>query len=291
MVELVERLYLSRYSTQAVGFTLLRLGSPADADGDVVTAQMIDEADDSVVFTRVADKVATGQYAVTVTGADTASTGLYRVQFSYSVSGTPDMAVDFVEVGPPSPSYDALSASYRDAVEHVWVRFADLFDSPLGGPHLQTYAQSHFGRNRMAQLLRVALGRLNTIAQPRFTYSIDGSADFPFAAWGPLLEQALYVEVIKHLVRSYIEQPEVALASSVSRLDRRDYMQRWQELLALEERDLDSQLDSFRLEMMGVGNVSVLVSGGAYGRWGPLPSIAGGQAAARGYFPIRSIGW
>jgi len=37
--------------------------------------------------------------------------------------------------------------------------------------------------------------------------------------------------------------------------------------------------------------VKTLVSGGAYGRWGPVASFpGGGQAAARGYFAVRRYG-
>jgi hypothetical protein len=286
---LVDRHYLSRFASETVGFVLHRQGVEADADGNVVTTQLVDEADSSVVFTRPADRLALGQYGVLLTGEDTQNEGLFTLSFAYTVDAVPDRYADYLEVGPPAPAYDALSVGYRAAVAAVWVRFADLFDSPLGGPHLATYAQSHFGRNRMAQLLRVAIGRMNTIAQPRTTYTLDG--DFPFASWGALLEQALYVEVLKHLMRSYVEQPDVALAASVSRLDRQSYMQRWQTMVEMESRDLDHQLDSFRMENLGLGAVRVLVSGGAYGRYGPVFLGGAGQAAARGYFPVRVIGW
>jgi hypothetical protein len=77
----------------------------------------------------------------------------------------------------------------------------------------------------------------------------------------------------------------------VSRLDRQGYMARWAQMVELESRDLDHQLDSFRMENLGLGAVSVLVSGGAYGRYGPMILGSPGQAAARGYFPTRAIGW
>jgi hypothetical protein len=286
---LLERHFLSRFASETVGFVLHRDGVPGDADGDVVTSQLISDADASVVFTRPATKLSTGQYGTLLTGEDTQTEGLFTLGFAYTVDAVPDQYAIYLEVGPPAPAYDALSPGYRAVVEAVWVRFADLFDSPLGGPHLLTYAQSHFGRGRMAQLLRVAIGRLNTLSQPRTTYSLD--LDFPFAAWGALLEQALYVEVLKHLMRSYVEQPDVALAASVSRLDRQGYMARWQSMVEMESRDLDRQLDTFRMENLGLGAVRVLVSGGAYGRYGPVFLGGAGQAAARGYFPVRMIGW
>jgi hypothetical protein len=289
MPALLDRRYLSRYASDTVGFVLHRLGVPADADANVVTAQLVNEEDFSIVFTRSATHLETGKYGVVLTGEDTSVEGLFTLNFAYTVDSLPDRYADYLEVGPPAPAYDALSLGYRDVVEHVWIRFADLFDSPLGGPHLQTYAQSHFGRNRLAQLLRIAIGRLNTISQPRTTYSLDG--DFPFESWGPLLEQALYVEVLKHLMRSYVEQPDVALAASISRLDRQSYMDRWAQMVQLETADLERQMSTFRMENLGLGSVHALVSGGAYGRYGPLTLGGAGQAAARGYFPARVIGW
>ena len=191
--DLLDRHYLPRYGSEQVGFYLHYAGELANADG-AVTAQLLVGGTSTVVWTKTADHLGTGQYGVTLTGVDTQTPRQLDLKFSFMVNAVADLYVLYLEVGPAAPAYDALSAGYRAAVEAVWVRFADLVDSPFGGPHLATYVQAHFGRNRVAQLLRQAVGRLNTIGQPRQTYSLD--ADFPFEKWGPLLEQGLYVEVI-----------------------------------------------------------------------------------------------
>lgn len=287
MAELVERRYLSRYSSETVGFTLYVAGSPAAPDGAVAARLYRDDTGETVAA-RDAQEFEGGQYGIVLSTVETSAPGAYDVEFTYQVGGVDQVSVVYLEVGPAAPAYDALPAGWRDVVESAWTRFADLFDSPFGGPHLQTYVQSHLGRGRLAQLLRQAVGRLNTISQPQTTYSVTG--DFPFAQWGPLVEQALYVEVVRHLVRSYVEQPEVVLSSNVSRLDRRDYMQRWQELLKVEQDDLERQMESFRIANLGLGSSSrVLVSGGAYGRVGAPPSLLPPGAAARGYFPGRYL--
>lgn len=285
--ELADRRYLSRYSTEQVGATLYVGGQPTDADG-AVQARLYDPRDDHTVGQRAATHFGPGQYGITTSGLETQTPGPLDLALTYQLGGVGQLTVVYLEVGPSAPAYDGLPPGWRAVVDSVWSRFADLYDSPFGGPFLQTPAQTSFGRGRLASLLRVAVGRLNTVAQPQTTYSVDG--DFPFAQWGPLAEQALYVEMVRHLIRSYVEQPEVQLGSSVSRLDRRDYMQRWQEVLADAQADLKAQLDGFKIAMLGLGNSRVLVSGGAYGRLGANPYLPSGTAAARGYFPGRFFG-
>jgi hypothetical protein len=285
----LDRRYLSRYASEQVGFTAVIAGVPGDVDGNTVVATLFNATTNATIRSPTVTRLSVGRYGVTLTSADTSIVRPLDLQFGFLVGGVAGTYVVELDVGPSAPAYDALSPAWKAVVEAAWIRFADLFDSPLGGPNLQVYAQSRFGRNRMAQLLRQAVGRLNTISQPHQTYSIED--DFPFSQWGPLVEQALYVEVIKHLIRSYVEQPEVVLTATVSRLDRRDYMQRWQEMLAIEQTDLERQLDNFKIASLNLGGVRVLVSGGAFGRLGPYVTVGGiGQAAARGYFPRVFLG-
>jgi hypothetical protein len=174
----------------------------------------------------------------------------------------------------------------KQIVTNVWIRFEDTFDSPQGGPHLQVYFQTQMSRGRLAQLLRLALGFLNTMAQPYSSFSADPQrGEFPYAQWGPLLEQALYVETLKHLIRSYTEQP-MPNGITVARMDRRDYTDRWRAVLDDEMQWFKQQLDVFKISMMGLGRPRVLVSGGVYGSYGPtrLP----GSAAARPMFWSRN---
>lgn len=265
---LVDRRYLSRYSIETIGLTISSGGVPTQADG-TVTVTVASVADPPVtVFTRDADNPATGVYEVTLSSVETGTPGYYTATWTYSLGSVAQMYVGNLEVGEPSPAYDNLDEGFKEIVENTYLRFADLFDSPYGGPHLQVYFQSRFGRGRMAQLLQIAVNRLNTVAQPHQTYSLDASNPFPYAQWGGLLEHACYVETIKHLIRSYVEQPE-AQGVAVARLDRRDYMSRWQSVLSMEEADLKAELDVFKISSMGLGRSHALVSGGVYGKYGP----------------------
>lgn len=276
-----ERQYVSQYATDPVGLTVYRGGAPGDADGNDVTFRMESLDGTVVVFERSATHTATGTYETLLSSVESGQPGLYKVTATYTIDGTPQNHIGIVEVGESNPAYDSLDVGMKAIVESVWVRFADLFDSPTGGPHLQVYFQTRFNRGRIAQLLGMALNRLNTIAQPHMTYSLHGppeGAQFPYASWGGLLDNLTYIEAIKHLVRSYTEQP-LADGITVSRLDRRDYMERWMRVLAMEQEDAKASLDVFKIAHMGLGRASVLVSGGVYGDYGPtrLP----GSAAAR----------
>lgn len=277
---LSERKFVSLYSIETLGLQVRRSGTLAAADGPVTATFQSLDADPGTVFTRVATSPEPGVYEVTLSSGDTSSPGFYTLVWTYTLDGVEQVYVGYVEVGEASPTYDGLDLGFKGIIESAYVRFADLFDSPQGGPHLQVYFQSKFGRERMAQLLGIALGRLNTVAQPRMTYTLDPLAGgFPYAQWGALLDQALYIECLKHLIRSYVEQPEVQ-GVVVARHDRRDYMNRWQSVLDMEQRDFERQMEVFKIAHMGLGRPRVLVSGGIYGSYGPT-RIPGNPAQPR----------
>ncbi|MFD8648628.1 hypothetical protein [Streptomyces mirabilis] len=271
MDEYTDRAYVSRYGAAEFGLRVMRAGVLGDADGPVTATLQYDTPAATVVFSRAADHPGTGEYSVRLTSTETATPGPYILIWQYEVNAVQEEGRVWLEVGKAAPEYDRLTDDMKGIIETTWNRFSDLFDFATEGPHLQTYVQSNFGRNRLAQLLRIAVGRLNTAAQPYQTYTIDsdGGASFPVQQWGSLLESALYVECLRHLMRSYVEQPEVQSGSGVSRLDRRDYMDRWGTVLQGEQEVLKSQLDTFKIANMGLGRARVLVSGGAWGRWGP----------------------
>jgi hypothetical protein len=258
--------YVSRYSQPIFGLITRSMGQPVDPDGEVVNVSLIG-ADGGVEWTRQATRVEEATYEVDLSSVETSEPGLYEVRWTYETGGTPQMYGHPIEIGPEAPAYDELPAGMKGVVESVMALFSDAFDSPLGGPHIQVYFQTHFGRGRVAQLLHRAMGRLNTIAQPHTTYAPvpgQGIREFPLERWGSLLVQSLYVEVIKHLIRSYTEQPDNRNVS-VAYLDRRDYAQRWASVLQSEQEDLKDQLDHFKIEHLGLGRSRVLVAGGSFG--------------------------
>ena len=281
-----DRQYISQNAADIVGLAISIAGAPGDADGNAVTVTMIAESTDTQVFRRAADHPGTGLYETQLLPVESAQVGPATFVWTYGIDAVAQEYRTYAYIGPSAPAYDNLAPSMKQIVDDVWIRFADLFDSPDGGPNLATYFQSNYSRGRVAQLLKVAVGLLNTTAQPHQTYTLEdgsGGGMFPVDQWGPLLESALYVECLKHLRRSYVEQPAVIGAGGITRLDRRDYMDRWGEVLRDEQVTLRQQLEVFKIANMNLGRPKVLVSGGVFGRFGPT-RVAGSIAARPRYW-------
>lgn len=284
---LPDRTWINQYDPAVLGLRVYVRGEIGDPDSNLVTVTMNNEATGIPVFTgRAAVRADVGSYEISLTSEESSVIGGFILLWNYAISGVSETYTTYIQIGEFSPDYAALSDGMKGIVEQGWNRFEDLFDSPLGGPNLQVYAQSHFNRGRIAQLLRIAMGRLNTSAQPFQTYTLDGNggATFPLTTWGPLLEQALYVEILKHLRRSYVEQP-LLMGGEVTRHDRRDYMDRWSQVLQDEQEQLTQQLDVFKIRSMGLGKPAVLTSGGIYGRSPGGTPFMGTRGRPRFYRP------
>jgi hypothetical protein len=292
---LEDYLYVSQQANDQVGIIINIGGVPTDPDGLVVIVSMMpDLAGVQPIFTgRNAVRQYTGAYTYTFLSADTQITGHYHLAWSYQLSGVPDTYLTPIEVGSYSPAYDALGSDMQAIIELVWAKFADIYDSQFGGPNLQSYFQSHFGRGRMAQLLQVTMMTINLSMQPVNNYSLTGpSSDpnapitgpaFPTQAYGGLLVQGLTIEVIKHLMRSYVEEPLAEGSNVQARLTRRDYLQRWGEMLQTEQSAYERELEVFKIRQMFLLQPRVLVSGGVYGNFGPT-RLAGNAAARPRYW-------
>lgn len=280
-VDPYRREYLPPFSTSGFGLAIMSQGVPADPDSQQVAVVMVNESDGSTTLSGNATRVTTGQYVVNPTPQQMSVSGNYTVTWTYGILGMSQEYRTYLTIGQSNPEYDSLTPMMQDVVETTLTRFADAFDSPAGGPNLQTYFQTHFDRGRVAQLLRIAVATLNTVAQPYQTYTIDGvgGAVFPMQEWGGLLERALYIECLKHLVRSYVEQPMISSGENITRADRRDYMDRWRSVLNDEQELFRSQSQTFKIASMGLGRPSVLIGGGVFGRF--APTRAANSIAAR----------
>jgi hypothetical protein len=266
ITRLYEREYISQFTAPTLGVLIHVDGVLADPDGQDVDAALypIDPITGelgALVGSGVATREDVGDYTFTLSSADTDVPGYYVLRWEFDLSSAPQYVDSHIEVGYASPVYDALPPAMKVVVETVWTKFADGFDSPGGGPHIQTYLQTTYGRNRLAQFLISQVGKLNVLAQPHHSYTVES---FPVAAWGPLLESYLTIEVIKHLRRSYVEDPDLRHVT-VAYEDRRDYLTRWGQILEDEREEQKDLLDNFKIAHMGLGQPNALVAGGVYG--------------------------
>lgn len=265
--DLVDRSWVSKFSLPIVGIQTVRAGALADADTNNVRATMTNDTTDAVVFSdRAATRAELGTYEVELSSLETQTPGLYTIGWSWAIDTAAQISEMYLQVGEAAPVYDALPTGLKAVVEQTWNRFADGFDSSLGGPNLQEYFQSHFNRNRYAQLLQTALNRLNIISQPRQTYDFES---FPVEKFGAVLEFALYIEVLKHLRRSYVEQVDPRNVS-VAWLDRRDYLNRWGIVLTEEQTEFRRMEETYKVAHMGLGQPGALLAGGIFARFGPM---------------------
>lgn len=125
--------------------------------------------------------------------------------------------------------YDELPDGARSVVDLVWDMFSDAFDNATYGPFLSEFAD--FDKARVTELMVPAIGQVSTyVAMPGLAdYSVTS---YPYASglWSYCLTLSLVVEVIDHLMRSYVEIPDTSRVQAPD-IVRRDYLTRWQTLL------------------------------------------------------------
>jgi len=214
---------------------------------------------------RAPDGVVTdyGPDTVTETNAeilfnDTTQPGQYAAQITFDLPGGSKRSVVLsFEVIDPLETTTESDNPVDATVDRAWMKLEDLFDSELGGPHMRDRTLAMFDREKMKRFLPDAYYGIGNTYQPAMSFD---DTSFPFEQHMPLLSQALLVESLYHLMRTYVEQPQ-PMNSNVPYFDRRDYLNRWQLVLDKEEQKLIKWLDLFKMEQMGFGSTSILVGG------------------------------
>lgn len=217
-----------------------------------------------------------GLYSFIVDGELTEDGGEYRADWSWKSrrgeSFRPRRASLWYTAQDEAPDYYTLSDDYRTIALSVANRFSDLFDNSLGDGAFNFYEQyqSSYGLNRIAQMMGFAVGFINTKMVPNTRYTLTGQGvRFPME-WASVLELGTYIEVLRHAVRTYVEQPSIIGGVDVPYADRRDYMQRWSTVLDETQRSFTDQIASMRRAHLNLGGTSTLVSGGIFGNIGAM---------------------
>lgn len=212
---------------------------------------------------------------------DTVSTGLYAAQVTFTLQdgSRKSTVVNYEVIDPLQITSDTDSViGVEAAVDRAWMKLEDLFDSEFGGPHVRDRTMAQFSRDKIKRFVPDALYGINNTYQPATGYT---ETDFPYLQHTPLLSQALLVESIFHLIRVYTEQP-APIGGNVTYFDRRDYLNRWQSVLTLEEQKLVGWLDLFKRDQLGYSSTSTLL-GGYAGTYAQPPRFMRGRYPYIGY--------
>jgi hypothetical protein len=195
--------------------------------------------------------------------------GLYvwRAQFTY-MSG--EIRSTRKEFNVSDPLAVAPQTRKNQIAEQVWLRLEDCFDSDQGGPWLRDMTLSYFDPSKVEKFIPEGLLEINVwppmtnIDISFFTAQVvDTDPALPVGSMQPdpnriVLVQGTLLAVIKHLMRSYVEQPNPVGANIVYQ-DRRDYLTRWQTIYTLEEAEWRRMIALWKRQFLNLGHSSLLV--------------------------------
>lgn len=215
---------------------------------------------------------------------DTDVLGHYTVVATFQTfDGKKSVRSDFEVIDPLAPVF--VSPSYIVA-DRAWAKLEDCFDAEDEGPWLQDMTLNFFNQAKMEQFIDEALLDIN-LQHPPTNLGIDNfvtvnceTGEITQLPELPLLTQAVFVQVIRHLIRSYVEQPN-PVGAQIAWHDRRDYLQRWQSVYQLERESYMRTLALFKRKFLGLGT-SALLLGSKAGRLIPAPMRS--RMAGRGYW-------
>lgn len=219
-------------------------------------------------------------------------TGRYNFQATTQVGHYTGMATFRTENGKKScpvdfetidPFMEKEPSSSWVIANDAWEKFEDLFDSEEGGPWLRDMTLQVFNKTKMENFIDDALIVINfQNPETSFTISEFVTTEKPIAktAAAPILTQAVVLQIIRHLMRSYVEQPN-PVGAQISWHDRRDYLQRWKEVYIVELEAFKQMLALWKRQFLGLGTTRLLVSSKA-GRLMPAPMRT--RNVGRGYW-------
>ena len=169
----------------------------------------------------------------------------------------------------PTIPYGTLTPEQQTALDLAWLRVEDGFDSLPGGPYLLDISRKNFDEQKASLLFPFALNRINNTfpnpPSPHFNLTT-----FPWQENHVLMAQAMTLEIIMHLIRSYTEIPAPVGSGNITLLDRTTYEQRWMEIYQVEEEQFKNSLRVFKRGFLQLGKARGLVDS-KQGRLVPIP--------------------
>jgi hypothetical protein len=201
--------------------------------------------------------------------------------------------LDFTVVDPFTPVVPTKEEVIADG---VWMMLEDCFDSEEGGPWLRDMTLSFFDRNKIKQFIPYAMMQINntnplttldlstfvivTFDTGGIPVSAEPTGDIPVVVYGTL------IQVIRHLMRAYVEQP-ANMGSEIAFEDRRDYLQRWQLIIQDMLPDYQQMLILWKRQFLNLGKSALLDSMAKATRPGALetPDVVGTSGCSE-YHPL-----
>lgn len=235
-----------------------------------------------------------GKFHYDIGPAYTAQRGTLTAEWAYEVDGTDFAFNDDMQIQEQMPFYDNMREDAKLLVEQATWFFGDLFDSTTGGPWLTENFQTHFDYNRIAFLMGQGLMKLNVIGYPVTSYGVGIDDPKIPGNFAQLTLWATKLEVIRHLIMSYTEQPAYP-NTATTYTDRRDYAERWRAVVEEEKPEFTSAVKMAKRSLLRLGRGSLLVGGGIYGgsaRGFYVPGIYAAQTRAFRFYPAApAVSW
>ena len=190
---------------------------------------------------------------------------------------TKSTRVDF-EVFDP---FEIIDTPVRVIADGVWTKLEDCFDAEQEGPWVQDVTMNFFREEKMEKFINDALFDIN-YQNPPTDLTIDSFVNTNNTPTNnyPLLVQGVFIQVLRHIMRSYVEQP-MPTGVQVAWQDRRDYLQRWETMHTLEKNQYDRWVALYKRGFLELGHSKLLVAAKA-GRLIPAPMRA--RSVGRGYW-------
>lgn len=274
-VSLSARLYNEEdqlYSYEDLGgveFVIQRPDKTKVNDGDGIQGEILEDGTGLLNFDQTSDPDTFGAN----------QSGHYIVVAMFElVDGTKKSTrCDFEAFDP----FEVVAPATRIIADGVWTKLEDCFDAENEGPWVQDMTLNYFREEKMEKFINDALFDINYQNPPtNLAVSSFVTSNGNVTSNYPLLVQGVLIQVIRHLMRSYVEQP-MPTGVQVGWQDRRDYLQRWREVFDIEKQQYDRWVALYKRGYLQLGHSKVLVAAKA-GRLIPAPMRA--RSVGRGYW-------
>ena len=209
-----------------------------------------------------------GFYVVDPSLTDVAGEYKAIMTFTYddgAITGlTKSTVVDFTV---SDPFVRSGAQPYDPAVDSAWLMLEDCFDSEYGGPWLRDMTLAIFDKTKISAFVPQVIMNINE-TMPFSDFTADS---FPYGLGSstPLVAQGLLCASVRHLMRSYTEQPDV-VSSPVAFMDRKKYQQAWKAIYDVEQPLFDKWVKQYKLRGYDITHAAVLL-GTKAGRMLPAP--------------------